>query len=260
MRPDFSVRHLAQADEQEAACRRGCAPPRMAERARSTSTELIGPSSHAVGRRCAGAGRPEAARTRSVSSRSASLARISTKAMPCSTSTDGVGQAQAALQQAAAGGDAAEQDRHRHHASGMCARDEGDQDAGVAVAGDQRGVGRAVHRRHLDRAGQPGAGAAERAGADDQPRRPAGPTAERGARVAAGHAQRRSPSGVQRSHSPGRRGTRRRRAPGPSARPAPASPASMQAVGQRHGRRLVQAGRIAQRASRRSWLNSAMAM
>ena len=39
-------------------------------------------------------------------------------------------------------------------ASGLCARDERDQDAGVAVAGDQRGVGAAVHRRDLDHAGQ----------------------------------------------------------------------------------------------------------
>jgi hypothetical protein len=65
-----------------------------------------------------------------------------------------VGQAEAALQQAAGAPEAAEQDRDRDDRERALARDEGDQDAGVAVAGDQRCVGVGVHRRDLDRTGQ----------------------------------------------------------------------------------------------------------
>ena len=64
-----------------------------------------------------------------------------TKRMPCSTSTVASGRSQPALQQAAAGADAAEQDRDRNDRQRIVAREEGDQDAGVAVAGGERGVG-----------------------------------------------------------------------------------------------------------------------
>ena len=127
-----------------------------------------------------------------------------------------VGQAEAALQQAAGGAEAAEQDRDRDDRERVLARDEGDQDAGVAVAGDQRRVGVGVHRRDLDRAGQAGAGAAERAGEQDQPARRQADEL-RGARVAADHAHREA---ARREGEPEaeRRGRRRRRARGPSAR------------------------------------------
>ena len=73
----------------------------------------------------------------------------------------GVRQIEAALQQAAARADAAEQDRHRDDRERMLAREERDQDAGVAVAGDERGVGAAVHRRDLGHAREAGGAAAE---------------------------------------------------------------------------------------------------
>ena len=77
--------------------------------------------------------------------------------MPCSTLTVASGRVEDALQQAAAGADAAEQERDRHDRQRVLAREERDQDARVAVAGDQRGVGGAVNGRDLDRARQPGA-------------------------------------------------------------------------------------------------------
>ena len=100
-----------------------------------------------------------------------------------------IGQAQPALQQAAGRAEAAEQDGHRDDRQRMMARDERNQDAGVAVARDQRGVGAGVHGRHLDRAGQAGGRAAERAGHQDQPR---GRQAHqlRRAQIAADHAHR----------------------------------------------------------------------
>ena len=130
----------------------------------------------------------------------------------------GVGQAEPALQQAAGRAEAAEQDRHRDDRQRVVPRDEGHQDAGIAVAGDQRGVGVGVHRRHLDRAGQAGAGAAERAGQQDQP---GGRQADqlRRARIAADHAHRearRRPAQPQAEADAGHA----RRAPAPSARPS----------------------------------------
>src|SRR5215475_13362311 len=53
----------------------------------------------------------------------------------------GVGQAEAALQQAAAGIDAAEQDRDRDHRERIMPGEERHQDAGEAVAGSEIGVG-----------------------------------------------------------------------------------------------------------------------
>ena len=70
----------------------------------------------------------------------------------------GVRQAQPALQQAAAGADAAEQDRDRDDRQRIVPRQEGDQDAGKAVAGGEIGVGAALHGRDLDHAGEAGRG------------------------------------------------------------------------------------------------------
>src|ERR1700724_3321478 len=51
----------------------------------------------------------------------------------------GVGQAEPALQQAAAGADAAEQDGDRDHGQRILPRQEGDKDTGKAVAGGEVG-------------------------------------------------------------------------------------------------------------------------
>ena len=59
----------------------------------------------------------------------------------------------------------------------IVAGEEGDEDAGEAVAGDQRGVGAAVDGGDLDHAGEPGAGAGEDAGRRRSAGRPAGPAA-----------------------------------------------------------------------------------
>src|SRR5258706_8037524 len=74
-----------------------------------------------------------------------------------------VGQIKPPLQHPARRGDAAEEDRHRDDGEGILARDEGDQDPGVAVARDERRVGRAVHCGHLHHAGEAGGGAAQEA-------------------------------------------------------------------------------------------------
>ena len=71
----------------------------------------------------------------------------------------GIRQAEPPLQQAAARADAAEQDRDRNDRQRILPREERDQDAGVAVAGRERGVGAALHGRDLDHAGEPGGGA-----------------------------------------------------------------------------------------------------
>ena len=157
-----------------------------------------------------------------------------------------VGQAEPALQQAAGGAEAAEQDRDRDDRQRVVARDERHQDAGVAVAGDQRGVGVGVHRRDLDRAGQARAGAAERAGQQRSAGSPAGPTscAVRGLPPTTRTAKPR-----RREAQPQRR--RPTQATTPSTRPQctsePAMPPMRRPLGERAGRRLVQARRIAQR-------------
>src|SRR5262249_51889905 len=74
-----------------------------------------------------------------------------------------VGQAKAALQQSAAGADAAEQDRDRDDRERILPRQERDQDARETVAGGEIGVGAALHGRDLDHAGESGAGAGEEA-------------------------------------------------------------------------------------------------
>jgi hypothetical protein len=76
----------------------------------------------------------------------------------------GVGQVEPALQQAARCPDAAQQDRHRHDRQRIVTRQERHQDAGITVADGERGVGPAMHRRHLDHAGEPRRRAAGGAG------------------------------------------------------------------------------------------------
>src|SRR3954468_22029875 len=58
----------------------------------------------------------------------------------------GVGQSEPALQQAAAGADAAEQDRDGNDGQRILPRHEGDEDAGKTIAGREIGVGAALHR------------------------------------------------------------------------------------------------------------------
>ena len=106
-----------------------------------------------------------------------------------------VRQAEAALQQAAAGADAAEQDGDRNDGKRIVPRQERHQDAGVAVADRQIGVGASLHRGNLDHAGETGRGAGEKAGDEDEP-----PDVETdhlgGADVAAGDPRRKSEHGV----------------------------------------------------------------
>ena len=80
-------------------------------------------------------------------------------------------------------------------ASGIVPGEERDQDAGIAVAGGERGVGVALDRRDLEHAGKPGKGAAERGEADDQ--RPDRQALQlRGADIAAGDARGEAPGGL----------------------------------------------------------------
>ena len=76
--------------------------------------------------------------------------------MPCSTSTDGIGQAEPRCSKPAAGADAAEQDRDRNDRERIVPREERDQDAGKAVARREIGVGAAVHGGDFDHAGEAG--------------------------------------------------------------------------------------------------------
>src|ERR1700730_16770991 len=66
----------------------------------------------------------------------------------------GVGQAEPALQQPAAGADAAEQHRDRNDRQRILPGQERDQDAGEAVACGQVGVGAALYGGDLDHAGK----------------------------------------------------------------------------------------------------------
>ena len=85
--------------------------------------------------------------------------------------------------------------RHGDDGERVLARDEGDEDAGVAVAGDERRVRAAVHRRDLDHAGEPRRRAAERAGEDHEPLDGQAGQPRR-ARVAADDAQREAQHGA----------------------------------------------------------------
>ena len=80
----------------------------------------------------------------------------------------GVGQAEPALQQAAAGTDAAEQDRDRNDRQRILPRQEGDEDAGKAIAGGEIGVGAALHGGDFDHAGKAGRAAGEETDRQDQ--------------------------------------------------------------------------------------------
>src|SRR5664279_2440867 len=80
----------------------------------------------------------------------------------------GVGQAEPALQQPAAGADAAEQDGNGNDGQRILPRQERDEDAGKAVTGGEVGVGAALHGGDLDHAGKAGRGAGEKADDEDQ--------------------------------------------------------------------------------------------
>src|ERR1700694_1352338 len=58
----------------------------------------------------------------------------------------GVGQAEPALQQAAAGADSAQKYRNRNNGKRILPRQEGDEDAGKTVTGGKVGVGPPLHR------------------------------------------------------------------------------------------------------------------
>src|SRR3954469_16218468 len=64
----------------------------------------------------------------------------------------GVGQAEPALQQSAAGADAAEQDRHRNDRQRVHPCQEGNEDTRKAVTRREVGIGAALHRGDLDHA------------------------------------------------------------------------------------------------------------
>ena len=157
----------------------------------------------------------------------------------------GVGQAHAALDQPAAGDDAAEEEGHRDDRQRVVPGEEGHQDAGVAVAGDQRGVGAAVDGRDLEHAGEPGAGAGQGAGGDHQ-------LADR---QALQHARRAALPPVIRAAKPkvvrSIRTQAAMQATTPTTSPQCTSRPGMlpQHVGlaDRQGGRLVEAGRVAQR-------------
>ena len=89
--------------------------------------------------------------------------------MPCKTPTVASGKAEDALQEPAARRDAAEQQRHGNDGEPVVAREEGHEDARVAVAGDERRVRAAVHGGDLERAGKAGRRAGERTRDDDDP-------------------------------------------------------------------------------------------
>ena len=80
----------------------------------------------------------------------------------------GVRQAEPALQQAAAGADAAEQDRDGNDRQRILPCEEGDEDAGKAIAGGEIGVGAALHGGDFDHAGQTGRAAGEKTDRQDQ--------------------------------------------------------------------------------------------
>ena len=206
MRPDFSVRHSPRLTNRKGTPTRG-SRRRQCRRTRRSTVERHADLVRSIAA-CAGAGPPAGA---------AGFRKLAKKApSPAAQGFAGqdqhegkalqhqhrrIGQAQAALQQAAGGAEAAEQDGHRNDGQRVVPRDERHQDAGVAVARDQRGVGAVVHRRHLDGAGQ----ARRRRRPGRRPAGsgawPAGPPAARRAgcrrpRAAA------KPPGVQRSHRP----------------------------------------------------------
>ena len=99
---------------------------------------------------------------------SASLARTKTKMIPCSTSTEASGRPSRRCNSAAAGADAAEQDRDGNDRQRILPRQEGNKDAGETVAGGEIGVGAALHGGDLDHARKAGRAAREKADRQDQ--------------------------------------------------------------------------------------------
>src|SRR5450432_3802314 len=99
-----------------------------------------------------------------------------------------VGQVEDALEQAAARADPAQQQRHGYDGERVAAREEGDEHARVAVARDERRVGRAVDGGDLDRAREAGASAADERRDDDEATYGEA-VQHRGAHVAAHHAR-----------------------------------------------------------------------
>src|ERR1700737_471955 len=71
----------------------------------------------------------------------------------------GVGQAEPALQQAAAGADSAEKNCNRNDGKRILPRQEGDEDARKTVARGQIGIGTALHGGDFDHSGKTGRGA-----------------------------------------------------------------------------------------------------
>src|SRR3979411_2999086 len=74
-----------------------------------------------------------------------------------------VRQTEPALQQAAAGADAAEQNGDGNHGKRILPRQEGNKDTGKTVAGGEVGVGAALHGRDLDHSGEAGRRARQKA-------------------------------------------------------------------------------------------------
>src|SRR5580704_11685874 len=79
-----------------------------------------------------------------------------------------VRQAEPALQQTAAGADAAEQDRNGNDRQGILSRQESDEDARETITGGEIGVGAALHGGDLDHAGKAGRGACEKTDGHNQ--------------------------------------------------------------------------------------------
>src|ERR1700688_2758954 len=107
----------------------------------------------------------------------------------------GVRQAEPALQQPAAGADAAEQDGNRNNGKRILPRQKGDENPGKAVAGGEDGVGAALHGGELDHPRKAGRSAGQETDSHDQF---AAPEADDpgGANVAAGDARGEAEHGV----------------------------------------------------------------
>src|SRR5450432_1433857 len=170
MRPDFSVRHSPRLTNRNGTPTRK-APPTMAAMKAIEVSDMAGSGElfrgDGVGRTCAAA---------QLLADCAPVDRA--QGFACQNQHEGdtlqhlhrrIGQAEAALQQAACGTEATKQDRDRNDRERRLASDERDQNSRVAIARDQRGIGVGVDRRDLDRASQAGTGAAGRAREQNEP-------------------------------------------------------------------------------------------
>jgi len=79
-----------------------------------------------------------------------------------------IGQSQATLQQAAARADAAKQDRDGNDRERILSREEGDENAGEAVARREIGIGAALHGRDFDHTGKTRGATGKEADGEDQ--------------------------------------------------------------------------------------------